>query len=53
MTLQEIGQAMRNVWIMNISQVLLNVEVKFTNAIFAYSMLYPYTDNILDDKNEC
>ena len=50
MTLQEIGQAMRNVWIMNISQVLLNVEVKFTNAIFAYSMLYPYTDNILDDK---
>jgi len=50
MTLKDIGQAMRNVWIMNISQVLLNVDVKYTNSIFAYSMLYPYTDNVLDDK---
>lgn len=50
MTLQDIGQAMRNVWIMNISQVLLNVDVKYTDAVFAYSMLYPYTDNVLDDK---
>ena len=50
MSLEEIGQAMRNVWIMNISQVILNMDVKFTNSIFAYSMLYPYTDNLLDDK---
>lgn len=50
MTLQDIGQAMRNVWIMNISQVLLSVDVQYTNSIFAYSMLYPYTDNMLDDK---
>jgi hypothetical protein len=51
MTFQDIGQAMRNVWIMNISQVLLDIDVKFTDSIFAYSMLYPYTDNILDDNS--
>lgn len=49
MTLEDIGQAMRNVWIMNISQVFLNIDVNITNSVFAYSMLYPYTDNVLDD----
>lgn len=51
MKLEDIGQAMRNVWIMNIIQMLLNKKIEFTPSIFAYSMLYPYTDNYLDDIN--
>jgi hypothetical protein len=50
-TLEEIGQALRNLWIMNIAQLLLNKEVKLTSSIFGYSMLYPYTDNYLDDTD--
>ncbi len=25
-------------------------KIKFSNAIFGYSMLYPYTDNYLDNR---
>jgi len=46
---EDIGQAMRNVWIVNIFQKVVGEEIKFTDAIFGYSMLYPYTDNYLDD----
>jgi hypothetical protein len=45
----DIFQACRNVWIMNGLQLLLGIKVEFTPAIFAYSLLYPYTDNYLDD----
>jgi hypothetical protein len=45
----DIMQAMRNVWIMNLIQVISNNKVEHTPSIFAYSMLYPYTDNFLDD----
>lgn len=45
---EDIGQALRNVLIMNVIQVLLGYDVTFSSAIFAYSMLYPYTDNYLD-----
>ena len=47
--LEDVGQALRNVWIMNSIQMLLELPVSFSPAIFAYSMLYPYTDNYLDD----
>ena len=47
----DILQAMRNAWIMNCIQVLLGREVEFTPAMFAYSMLYPYTDNYLDSMD--
>lgn len=47
--LEDVGQALRNVWIMNSIQMLLELPVAFSPAIFAYSMLYPYTDNYLDD----
>jgi hypothetical protein len=47
--LEDIGQALRNVWIMNSIQMLLGLAVGLTPAVFAYSMLYPYTDNYLDD----
>ena len=45
----DIMQAMRNVWIMNILQLFAGIKVQYTPAIFAYSMLYPYTDNYLDN----
>lgn len=51
MPMEDIGQAMRNVWIMNVIQLLLNKKVEFTPAMFGYSMLYPYTDNYLDDND--
>lgn len=45
---EDIGQAMRNLWIINMLQQAFGEEIKFTNGIFGYSMLYPYTDNYLD-----
>lgn len=51
MVIEDIGQAMRNVWIMNIIQILMNKEIKCSPSVFGYSMLYPYTDNYLDDIN--
>ena len=44
-------QAIRNVWAMNGLQMLLGLPVRLTPAVFAYSMLYPYTDNYLDDPS--
>ena len=51
MGVYDIFQAIRNVWIMNSIQILYDMEVKLTPSIFAYSMLYPYSDNYLDDPN--
>ncbi|WP_423127827.1 class 1 isoprenoid biosynthesis enzyme [Gaoshiqia sp. Z1-71] len=45
----DIFQACRNVWIMNGLQFLCGKTVCLTPPVFAYSMLYPYTDNYLDD----
>ena len=47
-SLDKMVQALRNVWIMNILQALFDIKVEYTPSIFAYSMLYPYTDNYLD-----
>ena len=46
--LDDIFQSLRNVWIMNCIQVLLGIGISVTPSVFAYSMLYPYTDNFLD-----
>ena len=46
---EDIYQAGRNVMTANFMQLLLGLPVEVTPAIFAYSMLYPYTDNYLDD----
>jgi hypothetical protein len=45
----DIYQASRNVWSMNFIQLLLQQTVELTPSIAAYSLLYPYTDNYLDD----
>ncbi len=46
---EDIFQASRNVWTSNYLQVLLGLPVSVTPSLFAYSMLYPVTDNYLDD----
>jgi len=49
LTYSEIFQACRNVWIMNGLQLIMGLPMKLTPSIFAYSLLYPYTDNMIDD----
>lgn len=51
MDIYDIFQAIRNVWIMNTIQILYDMDVRLTPSIFAYSMLYPYSDNCLDDAD--
>jgi len=46
---EEIFQAGRNAVAMNGLQLLLGLPAELTPAIFAYSLIYPYTDNFLDD----
>ena len=46
---ENIYQALRNIWVMNTLQVYFGLEIGCTDSMFAYSMLYPYTDNIMDD----
>ncbi|MHB1295177.1 MAG: hypothetical protein ACYC4R_09305 [Anaerolineae bacterium] len=45
----DIFQAARNAAVINSLQIVLGRDVRLTPALFAYSMLYPYTDNYLDD----
>jgi hypothetical protein len=45
---EDIFQAARNAWTTNGLQAILGLPVRLTPAVFAYSMLYPYTDNYLD-----
>jgi hypothetical protein len=45
----EVLQACRNAWAACGLQALFGLPMSVTPAIFAYSMLYPYTDNYLDD----
>lgn len=46
---EDLFQALRNVWIANSLQLLLERPVEGSEAVFAYSLLYPLTDNHLDD----
>lgn len=48
---ESIFQALRNVWIMIAIQIMCEQKIELTDAMFAYSMLYPLTDNVLDDVN--
>ncbi len=49
LTFHDIFQACRNMWIMNGLQIVLGLPVRLTPSIFAYSLLYPYTDNLIDN----
>jgi hypothetical protein len=46
---EDIYQAGRNAWTANGLQWLMGWPVQITPSILAYSLLYPYTDNYLDD----
>lgn len=48
---ESIFQAIRNIGIIVLLQVVLGSNMELTRSIFAYSMIYPYTDNFLDDPN--
>ncbi len=45
---ENIYQGLRNVWIMNSLQLMMGLPVEITPSVFAYSMIYPYSDNLLD-----
>ena len=45
----DIYQASRNVWTMFALQHLMGAPVALTPSVLAYGLLYPYTDNYLDD----
>ena len=47
----DIYQAARNAITMHCLQSLLGVKVESTPAVVGYSLLYPYTDNLLDDES--
>jgi hypothetical protein len=47
----DIYQALRNLWIINSMQVGFGLPVKVTPSALAYSLLYPYSDNYLDDPS--
>lgn len=48
---EDVYQAGRNAWTANSLQWLLGAPIQCSLPIFAYSMLYPYTDNYLDDSS--
>lgn len=48
---ENIYQGLRNVWIMNGIQLMMDIPVEITPSVFGYSMIYPYSDNLLDDPN--
>ncbi|NLL76888.1 MAG: hypothetical protein GX235_06540 [Clostridiales bacterium] len=49
MAIEDIGQALRNYLVYAIFKELNGLPQKCKSAIFGYSMLYPYTDNFIDD----
>lgn len=50
--ISSVYQALRNVWIMNTLQFFLGQKVELSDAIFGYSMIYPYLDNFIDDAGD-
>lgn len=50
--MEEIVQACRNAWTVCGLQPLLGRRLSITPSIVGYSLLYPYTDNYLDRKDE-
>ncbi len=42
-------QALRNLWVVHSVQLFLRAPIALSPGLFAYSMLYPWTDNWLDE----
>src|SRR3989344_8312765 len=48
---EELLQAGRHVWTcFGLQMIIYNEEVRLQDAYVGYSLLYPYTDNYLDDE---
>lgn len=52
LSLEGLGQAIRNFWIITLLQTAYGKKVSFTEPLYGYSMLYPYTDNIMDSQTD-
>jgi hypothetical protein len=48
---EDIYQAYRNSSSMHLMQLLLDLPVEVTPSVLGFSLLYPYTDNYLDDPS--
>ncbi|HSQ75342.1 MAG TPA: hypothetical protein VLT13_07280 [Bacteroidota bacterium] len=46
----QLAQALRNLWVFCSFQYLADFPISVTPSAVAYSLLYPYTDNYIDDK---
>jgi hypothetical protein len=46
---ENIYQALRNIWTTNTIQNYMHMGIGCSDSMFAYSMIYPYTDNVMDD----
>jgi hypothetical protein len=51
LSMADIIQAARNAWTACGLQPLLGVPLALTPSILGYSLLYPYSDNLLDDQD--
>ncbi|MDA3880581.1 MAG: class 1 isoprenoid biosynthesis enzyme [Prolixibacteraceae bacterium] len=49
--MEDVFQAGRNLWIVNSLQILMGLPVELSKSVFAYCMLYPYTDDYLDNPD--
>ncbi len=56
LSIENLGQAMRNFWIANLLQACFGKTIQNTEPLYGYSLLYPYSDNLMDsltsDKSE-
>ena len=44
-------RALKNVALMSLTQMLFGSKVELTDAMYAYTLAYPYTDDIIDNPN--
>jgi len=51
MVFEDIVQALRNLWVLISLQLYMDCPLQLTNPIYGYSMLYPLTDNYLDNPS--
>ncbi|CAF0927984.1 unnamed protein product [Didymodactylos carnosus] len=49
--MDELFQAARNIWFLCGLYIRLDRKMYLTDAVFGYSMLYPYTDNFTDSND--
>lgn len=51
LSFEDVSQALRNFWVGTYLQSIFQIPIECTDSLYAYSMLYPYTDNIMDQPH--